>query len=290
MIINMDNLENIDTSLTFSQENKNTFVNTSREKEFMNIFEKIKSQGIVKELNKVLQLQGVDINELDSDFCGNLLQMMKEEFDDSTLDSSSISLNSVEDSPQPIDIMQSLKKSQHKGRKGGILTKFIDIPDLSCKKGKRDNEKSQPRKFPKLEYFRQKIIRKYKKEIKINYNKAVKNKNTDNPDYFIANEFYDHLISNKEVIKAKVSEFEEKSFSKEAYDCFFKSDEMIVNFMLFIEEYFNCKPLELIRKLGFKCCDRDEHFKCKDKWIELRNWVFCEFTGKNYGEIYINHF
>ena len=285
--------ENIE-SFSICKTNKNK-LDTSSKVISLNFSHEIKSQRIKKEVIRFFQSLGENIKQISSDWLLNILETMQNYTDscssDSTLNSSSIILNDTEDSPEANHSKQDLQKPKPKGKKGGILTSFIDIPDRTSKNARRRKEQSKPRKFPKRDYFRQKIARKYRKELKKILRLAEKINSTINTDDFFANEFHEHSIHNQETIEPKILMFAEKPLSKEAYDSFFKSDDIvIVNFKFFIEEFFNSEVSELIHKLGFKCCEREEHLECKNKWIELRDWVFYEFTGKKFREIYINNF
>lgn len=199
--------------------------------------------------------------------------------------------------PQSESNLSSLKKTRPKNP----LLNFIDNPNSSMKKSKKSETKLNSRKCPKKEYYRIKLIRSWKKNLR----KMIILEEREEIIFPVYNHFYSHYFHNKvklipiadthtgpltEAQKKKIVKnysIEAKSFNNKFVKEMFMNQIYLQSFRLYvISEFMDKDCEELIKRFDFMCCKKNKHGKeCKDLWMQLKEYslndlLFCNNAGR----------
>ena len=199
-------------------------------------------------------------------------------------------------SPQSLSTNPSNLPSIKKKRIENPLLNFIDNPNSSMKKSKKSEIKINSRKCPKKEYYRIKLIRTWKKNLR----KIIKSEENNQIIFPIYDPFYLHYFENKARLvsiantkngpqaKAKNKKIsksdsqEAKSFNNKFVAGMFMDQACLESFRLYVISEFKGKDCEeLSNRFDFMCCKNNKHGKvCQDLWnklmkFSLNSLLFC---------------
>jgi hypothetical protein len=189
----------------------------------------------------------------------------------------------------------------HEPRPENPLRHFFDTPKRKKKAKGKSNKTNAPRAQPKMEYFRTKLIRGQKRNIrKVMENKVprttINKVNTKNQKQNAAWVIYKVQTENNMEELNKVAatnsgpltdggslhkqeygkDFKKilnaaKTFNNGFCEEYFLSDAVRQNFVLYVDVLFEgMTPEDLCQKFKFKCCLSDHHSKsCEEHWSSL---------------------
>lgn len=183
-------------------------------------------------------------------------------------------------------------KKKNKPKNNPLLL-FTDNPNSNMKKGK-GGEKKLIRQSPKKEYYRTKLIRSWKKAIRL--------LKKPNPSLSLAeSSFHNHLKENYSILseisettrgplteaqtkrKDKKTDTDAKTFNNSHVLNLFANQIYRESFVLYVNSLFEGKdPKNLCEKFLFNCCTNNSHNKeCESLWKRLKIYSYSDLIGIN---------
>ena len=203
----------------------------------------------------------------------NIIHIFQQQQNYSNYQSNSYSTSELDTTLQEtiINLSPKIKKNP--------LLQFIDNPNSKMKVGKRKSQK--PRKKPKKDYYRMKLIRRFMKSLNIFFNRP------DDPINMIADDYNDFLSKNGKTLKYAIevdlglklnrdSKNSSSRFTMNDTFCkkFFSDDMVFEGFKIFVERIFSDNEENLCKMFQFNCCEDRYHQKqCMDMWTILKIWT-----------------